>query len=537
MQTKIENAVEFVNMTKDFPGIRANDDVSFKVKKGSIHAIIGENGAGKSTLMSILFGLYEPTKGYIKINDEAVFIKNPNDANRLGIGMVHQHFKLVDIYTNLENIIIGSEYNKSMVMDQKLSRKKIEAIQHTYNLNFDLNQITSESTVSTQQKVEILKMLYRDSDILVFDEPTAVLTDAEIQGLLQTFKRFKELGKTILFISHKLNEIKEVADTATVIRHGKVIGNYDVKKTSIPELAKAMVGKTVVLPKNTSKANFGHTVMKFQNVYAKATKQVTDLNFEIKSGQILAVAGVEGNGQELIEFLCSGLLKPNKGKILFYKQKQLAKNDKDLKKGFFTQEDINQNPLQEIDLTHASVQKKSEQGISYIPGDRHKYGLVLDYTISENAILRRLKDPLFNKYSIINLKNRNDFSNEIIEKFDVRGSREGRSKARSLSGGNQQKAIVGREMLTPHDLIIVVQPTRGLDVGAINQIHQDIIKEKENGKAILLISYELDEVLALADTIMVLSGGKIQGMANKENVTREQIGLWMADIKQGDKHE
>ncbi|ADE19506.1 ABC transporter ATP-binding protein [Mycoplasma crocodyli] len=519
MLTKIENAVEFVNITKDFPGIRANDDVSFKVKKGSIHAIIGENGAGKSTLMSILFGLYEPTKGYIKINDESVFIKNPNDANRLGIGMVHQHFKLVDIYTNLENIIIGSEYSKAGKMDLALSKKKIQAIQEIYDLNFDLNQVTGDSTVSTQQKVEILKMLYRDSDILVFDEPTAVLTDAEIQGLLKTFKRFAETGKTILFISHKLKEIKEVADTATVIRHGKVIGNYNVKEASIQELATAMVGQTINLPKNSSNAKFGQTILEFENVSAKHGKSVSNLSFEVKSGQILAVAGVEGNGQEVIEYLCSGLIKPNEGNIYFNK-----KNDKN-------------DSYEKLNITNYSVQNKTKLGLSYIPGDRHKYGLVLDYTINENAILRRLTDPLFNKLSYIKVGKRNEFSQEIIEKFDVRGAREGRSKARSLSGGNQQKAIVGREMLTPHDLIIIVQPTRGLDVGAINQIHRDIIKEKEAGKAILLISYELDEVLSLADTIMVISNGKIQGMANKENVTREQIGLWMADVKKEENHE
>lgn len=502
---KIQNAVEFINITKYFPGIKANDNISFKIKKGTIHAIIGENGAGKSTLMSILFGLISQTEGQIKINDQNVFIKDPNDANDLGIGMVHQHFKLVDVYTNLQNIIIGAEYQQKLMINEKSSILKIQAIQDKYNLNFDLKEKTGNATVSTQQKVEILKMLYRDNEILVFDEPTAVLTDIEIKGLLETFKIFKQQGKTIIFISHKLKEVKDVADFATVIRNGKLIGNYDVKNVSINELASAMVGEIINLPSNTSNEKFGKTVLSFKNVFFQNNnKKVEDISFDIRAGEILAIAGVEGNGQEIIEFLASGIIKPKKGQIIF--------NDKK--------------------INNLSIAKKTKLKISYIPSDRQKYGLVLDFDINENAILRRLSDKEFNKFAFIRTKNRDKFSKEIIQKFDVRGAQEGTSAARSLSGGNQQKVIVGREMLTTHDLLVVMQPTRGLDIGAINQIHKKIIDEKKMGKAILLISYELDEVLALADTILVISKGKIQGITNKNDVTREQIGLWMANIKE-----
>ncbi|MGV2392502.1 UNVERIFIED_CONTAM: ATP-binding cassette domain-containing protein [Campylobacter lari] len=319
-----EYAVEFDHVTKDFGRIRANDDVTFKVKKGSIHALIGENGAGKSTLTSILFGLYEPTLGSFKINGKTMIVKDPNHANELGIGMVHQHFKLVDVYTNLQNIVMGSEFTKSHtnIIDYKSASIKIKAIQDLYDFKFKLNQKTGTATVATQQKVEIMKMLYRDADILIFDEPTAVLTDQEIQGLLETMKEFKKNGKTIIFISHKLHEIKAVADEATVLRKGKVIGTFDVSQTSISDLASAMVGKKVVMPKNSIPFDEENAKIEIelQNVSVKNPTGVNleNVNLKLRRGEILAIAGVEGNGQETLEYIFTGLLKPIRGKMIKY---------------------------------------------------------------------------------------------------------------------------------------------------------------------------------------------------------------------------
>lgn len=511
------NAIEFRHITKEFGNIVANNDINMKIKKGSIHAIIGENGAGKSTLMSILFGIYQPTRGQIFINNNEVFINNPNDANKLGIGMVHQHFKLVDIYNNLENIILGQEIinSKTRVLDNKAAIQKISKIQNEYNLHFDLKQKTYKANVGTQQKIEIMKMLYKEAEILIFDEPTAVLTEQEIVGLLETFKYFKSKGKTIIFISHKLKEVLSVADSATVIRHGKVVENYDnLKNVTITQLSADMVGKTVELPTNISKAKKEKVLLEFDNVFAKGNKNVSNISFKVHAGEILAIAGVEGNGQEEIEFLASGMLNPKSGKIIKY--------------------DYNEN--NELIKTHYlsknSANKMKKIKLSYIPGDRHKYGLVLDFNMMDNSIIRRLSDKKISWKKIwIFDKNKKKFNNEIIKKYDVRGAREGWSNARALSGGNQQKAIVGREMLTEHDVLVVVQPTRGLDVGAIKQIHQNIIEEKKKNKAVLLISYELDEILSLADTIVVVNKGEIMDIQPKEKIERETIGLLMAGVK------
>ncbi|MBN0970904.1 ABC transporter ATP-binding protein [Mycoplasma phocoeninasale] len=507
-QTNSEYAIQFINITKKFGDIVANNNININIKRGTIHALIGENGAGKSTLMSILFGLYTPTSGLIKIDGHSIYIKNPNQANDVGIGMVHQHFKLVHAYTNLDNIILGGEIENLGFLDKKTSKTKIEAIQKKYNLDFDLKQKTGNATVGTQQKVEIMKMLYRDAEILIFDEPTAVLTPQEITGLLETMKIFRENGKTIIFISHKLNEVKEIADEATVIRHGEVVGHFDNLQTaSISELSEAMVGKKVVMPKNNFDVQTENMGFEFQNVSAKHNKEITDVSFNIKKGEILAIAGVEGNGQEEIEFAAAGIIKPKNGKIILY-----------------------DNDNQPIDITNMSVAKKKNLGISYIPGDRHKYGLVLDFSILENSIIRRLDDKKMEKSLVINNRKVKEFYNEIENKYDVRGGRRGHSKARSLSGGNQQKAIVGREMLTYHNFILIVQPTRGLDVGAINIIHNKILEEKAQGKTILLISYELDEVLALADSVVVINKGRVSAKKSVKNITRTEIGKLMAGI-------
>ncbi|MBN3534850.1 ABC transporter ATP-binding protein [Mycoplasma procyoni] len=507
MNTQKNYAIQFINVTKEFGPIVANKDININIKKGTIHALIGENGAGKSTLMSILFGLYTPTRGTIKINGHSMYIKDPNQANDLGIGMVHQHFKLVHAYTNLQNIILGDEFVQKGFLDLKTSIEKIKTIQNKYNLHFDLNQKTGNATVATQQKVEIMKMLYRDAEILVFDEPTAVLNPQEIEGLLETMKTFRENGKTIIFISHKLNEVKSVANEATVIRRGEVVGHFDsLENVSISEISEAMVGKKVVMPKNTLDTISEEVGFEFRNVTAKHLKGIEDVSFQINKGEILAIAGVEGNGQEEIEFVASGLLKPSKGQVFINKDGELK------------------------DITKLSVFKKKQQGISYIPGDRHKYGLVLDFSIGQNSIIRRLNDSRFQKAGIISSKKTNEFYKEIEEIYDVRGGRDGISKARSLSGGNQQKAIVGREMLTEHDFIIIIQPTRGLDVGAINIIHQKILEEKQAGKTILLISYELDEVFALADSVVVINKGRISEKTAVKDITRNEIGLLMAGV-------
>lgn len=505
-------AVEFRNITKKFPGIIANDKVSFKVKKGTIHALIGENGAGKSTLMSILFGLYEQTSGEILINGNKVLFSGPNDANALGIGMVHQHFKLVDVYTNLDNIILGEEWTNNIgVIDRNIAIKKIKALQNKYNLQFDLFQKSGEATVSTQQKVEIMKMLYRGNDILVFDEPTAVLTDEEIQGLLKSFEIFKKAGKTIIFISHKLKEIEQVADTATVLRLGKVAGDFVMGQTSIDDIIKAMVGNEVVEIKNNIECKRDNVVFSIKNLTTtKLKKNLKNINFNIHAGEIFAIAGVAGNGQEELEYVVGGIEKPSKGSI------SLLVHD----------EKTNKYELK--DITNTNAQDRSKLHMSYIPADRHHHGVILDFSIQENSVIRRLWDKQFQKAGVFKNKNISEFTQSVIEKYDVRSSQGAKSIARSLSGGNQQKFIVGREMMTEHDFIIIVQPTRGMDIGAITNIHTQILDEKAKGKAILLISYELDEVLALADTIAVINEGKILSINDAKNITREQIGKFMS---------
>ncbi|WP_025755187.1 ABC transporter ATP-binding protein [Mycoplasmopsis cricetuli] len=522
-KNQINYAVEFVNITKKFNSIVANKNISIKVKKGTIHALIGENGAGKSTLMSILFGLYSSTSGRIKINGHGISIKNPNQANALGIGMVHQHFKLVGAYTNLDNIILGSEFEKYSFLDRKSAIEKVKIIQNKYNLHFDLFQKTQNATVSTQQKVEIMKMLYRDAEILVFDEPTAVLNPQEIEGLLETMRIFRKNGKTIIFISHKLNEVKSVADEATVIRLGEVVAHFPtLENVNTEKIAEAMVGEKVVLPKNTEKNIQNEIGFAFKNVSAKYLKGIKNVSFEIQKGEILAIAGVEGNGQEEIEFVASGMLKPSSGKIFIGTNNNVKNSSNSIQKTSSLK-----------DITNLSVSQKKNEGISYIPGDRHKHGLVLDFSILDNSIIRRLNENTFSNNLFLKTKNIQKFYNQIQQDFDVRGGREGYSVARSLSGGNQQKAIVGREMLTDHNFIIVVQPTRGLDVGAINIIHSKILEEKKQGKTILLISYELDEIFALADSIVVINKGTVSEKKFVKDITRNEVGLLMAGVNNG----
>ncbi|MBW0594796.1 ABC transporter ATP-binding protein [Mycoplasmopsis anatis] len=603
VNNKIENAIEFVNISKSFGKIKANKNISFSVKKGTIHALIGENGAGKSTLMSILFGLYEPDEGFIKVNDKKTLILSPNQANDLGIGMVHQHFKLVNVYKNIDNIILGDEttFSKFKIINRKPSIKKIQNIQEKFNLHFDLNKQTGTEPVSIQQKVEIMKMLYRDSEILIFDEPTAVLTDEEIQGLLQTFRLFKEQGKTIIFISHKLKEIKQVADYATILRHGEVTGNFKVADTSVEEMAKLMVGGQVETILNShSGSNNKEAILKIENVTTKGDKPLKNFSLNVHSGEIVAIAGVEGNGQLDLEYVVSGLKKPTSGSIKLKKTELIKDNyNKMLKRDKKTNiiyssilsivalviiilmslskvmsnvipinlmitlcsllliiiipiliiylvnlfrnikdiQEFNIDKSDFIDISKLSTYKISQLGFSYIASDRHKHSMILDYTVFDNMQSRRLWDSKYVKFGVFRRKNIKKDLDIIIDKFDVRGARKGNSLSRSLSGGNQQKFIVGKEMENPHDFIIILQPTRGLDVGAIKNIHEKILQEKSKGKGILLISYELDEVIALADTIAVINEGQLSVVRESKNLSRAEIGVYMSHKKNGGENE
>jgi ABC-type uncharacterized transport system ATPase subunit len=493
-----------INMVFNNGAIVANKDIDLKVKTGEIHAIVGENGAGKSTLMSILFGLYKQTSGEIFINGKLEDIANPIKAKHLGIGMVHQHFKLVDIFPLWQNIALGDEIDTAkMFVNKKEITKKIEGIMAKYNLKVDLNKITSKATVGEQQRAEILKILYRDADILVFDEPTAVLTPIEIDGLLDVMLQLKKDGKTIIFITHKMAEIKKVVNTATVIRRGELVGTYDIKTTTVEKLAEAMVGRKLVEVKNKYKEIKGETVLKVEGVNVAKRHGSTGLsNFDLKirRGEIVAIAGVEGNGQQEIAQVITGMMHPDSGKVLMH----------------------------DHDITRKSIAERYKKWkISHIPEDRHKHGLVLDNTVIENMALQDISSSKFSKLGFISFDRLQTYAQDIVSKFDVRGTQSGFAIARQLSGGNQQKAIVGRELSREHDLIVVYQPTRGLDVGSIEFIHNELLKDKENGAAILLISYELSEVMSLADKIVVVNSGKIVGEVLGKDAVREKLGQMM----------
>ena len=501
--------VEMINIRKEFPGIVANDNVTLQLKKGEIHALLGENGAGKSTLMGMLFGMYQPEAGQIKVNGKQVKITSPNVANELGIGMVHQHFKLVENFTVTENIILGLEPKKFLTVDIKSAAKKIEELSKSYGLNVDPYAKIEDISVGMQQRVEILKMLYRNADVLIFDEPTAVLTPQEIEDLIVIMKNLIKEGKSIILITHKLKEIKEAADRCTVIRRGKYIGTVDVKKTSEEEMARMMVGRQVSFKVEKDKSKPGDIVLKIENLSVKNSKKVLGLknfNLEVKKGEIVGIAGVEGNGQtELVEAI-TGMKNVDSGKIFF-----------------------NGN-----DITKHSIRKRIDEGIAHIPEDRHKRGLILDYTMEDNMVLKAYKNHPFSKNGLINREAIRKYSDEIIETFDVRSGEGGASIARSLSGGNQQKGIIGREILSNSDLLIAVQPTRGLDVGSIEYIHKRLVEQRDNGKAVLLVSLELDEVLNVSDRIAIVNNGELVGIVNASETDENEVGLMMAGIKKGE---
>ena len=501
-------AIEMVNITKRFPGIIANDNVTLQLKKGEIHALLGENGAGKSTLMSVLFGLYQPEEGIIKKDGKEVSIKDPNDANDLGIGMVHQHFKLVECFSVLDNIILGVEDTKNGFLQRDQARRKVMALSEQYGLQVNPDAIIEDISVGMQQRTEILKMLYRDNEILIFDEPTAVLTPQEIEELLQIMKNLAAEGKSILFISHKLNEIMEVADRCSVLRKGKYIGTVEIPSTTKAELSRMMVGRDVEFAVQKAPAHPADVVLDVQNltVASKVHKNnaVKNVSFQVHAGEIVCIAGIDGNGQSELVFGISGLEPVTGGTVTMLGR----------------------------DITHAPIRKRSLMGMSHIPEDRHKHGLVLDYTLEDNLILQRYFQPEFtNKAGFLRRKNIRTYAQRLIEQYDIRSGQGPITIARSMSGGNQQKAIIAREIDKDPQLLIAVQPTRGLDVGAIEYIHKQIVAQREAGKAVLLVSLELDEVMTVSDRILVMYEGEIVGQLDPKTTTVEELGLYMAGAK------
>ena len=507
MENAPEYVIEMLHITKEFPGIIANDDITLQLRRGEIHALLGENGAGKSTLMSVLFGLYQPEAGEIRKNGVKVEINNPNDATALNIGMVHQHFKLVDVFTVLDNIILGAETtNKLGFLQKKEARKKIEEISEKYGLKVDLDAKVEDITVGMQQRVEILKMLYRDNDILIFDEPTAVLTPQEIDALMATMKEFSKEGKSILFISHKLNEIMAVADRVTVLRKGKYVGTVNTCDVDKQQLSNMMVGRPVQLEVKKSPARPGEEILKVEHLcvpsHLHKRNAVNDVSFSVRAGEILCIAGIDGNGQtELIHGL-TGLDKASSGTVTLCGK----------------------------DISSASIHARGEN-MSHVPEDRHKHGLVLDFTLEQNMVLQRFDEPQFQKAGFIRADEVRSYSERLIEQYDVRSGQGPVTIARSMSGGNQQKAIIAREIDRDKPLIVAVQPTRGLDVGAIEYIHSQLVAERDKGKAVLLVSLELDEVMSLSDRILVLYEGEIVGEFDPKAVTVQELGLYMAGAK------
>lgn len=499
--------IEMRHITKEFPGIIANDDITLQLRRGEIHALLGENGAGKSTLMSVLFGLYQPEKGEILKDGKVVKINSPNDATALGIGMVHQHFKLVECFSVLDNIILGAEDTILGFTQKQKAKQKVLELSEKYGFNIDLKARIDEITVGMQQRTEILKMLYRDNEILIFDEPTAVLTPQEIDELMQIMHNLAEEGKSILFITHKLNEIMAVADRCTVLRKGKYIGTVNVADTTKKELSTMMVGHAVKFEVDKEPAQLKGAILEVENlcvrdkIHKKAA--VKDVSFEVHAGEIVCVAGIDGNGQSELVYALTGLEPLEKGKIVLLGE----------------------------DITKKSIRYRNVHGMSHIPEDRHKYGLVLDYTLEQNMVLQRYFEPQFQKGGFIKFSEVRKYSDMLVDKFDVRSGQGSVTVARSMSGGNQQKAIVARELDRPHKLLVAVQPTRGLDVGAIEYIHSQIVKDRDEGAGVLLVSLELDEVMSLSDRILVMYEGEIVGELDPKETTVQELGLYMSGAK------
>jgi simple sugar transport system ATP-binding protein len=514
-RTLVDYIIEMAGITKEFPGIIANDDITFQVKKGEIHALLGENGAGKSTLMSVLFGLYRPEKGIIKIKGKEVHVKSPLDANAYGIGMVHQHFKLVHNFTVLQNIILGVETVKGGFLQMEEARKKVVELSQRYNLKVDPDAIISDISVGMQQRVEILKMLYRDNEILILDEPTAVLTPQEIDELMNIMRTLVKEGKSIVFITHKLNEIKAVADRCTVLRRGKMIGVVGVADTDVETMSEMMVGRKVSLTIDKQESTPKESVLQVQNIFVKSRREgneknvVNDVSFEVRKGEILCIAGIEGNGQSELVQAITGLSPMESGHIV----------------------------LNGEDVTRNSIRYRNTHGLSHIPEDRHRHGLVLDYDLANNLVLQEYFTPTFQKGGFLKLNAIQEHAQNLINEYDIRSSQGPLTSARSMSGGNQQKAIIAREVSRKPDVLVAVQPTRGLDVGAIELIHKMLVNERDKGNAVLLISLELDEVMNLSDRILVIYEGEIVADLNPKEVSTRELGLYMSGSKRGDNYQ
>lgn len=508
-----ETIVSIRNVTKTFPGITANDNISLEIQEGEIFALLGENGAGKSVLMSMLFGMYEPDEGEIWIKGKKVERFSPRQASRMGIGMVHQHFKLVENYTIAENIVLGIEPLEKRLgiiplVSMKETEKEIEGLSKKYKLDVNSRDKIENVNVATRQKVEILKMLYREADILIFDEPTAILTPQEIQYLLEIIRELREGGKTIILISHKLEEIKEVADRCAILNRGKLIDVLDVAKTSTREMANKMVGREVILEIEKDAPQYGETVLEVKDLHVETQDKVEvvkGISFSIRQGEIFAIAGVSGNGQGEIAEAITGLMTPSAGQIL----------------------------LQNKDITGHTIRQRNLEGIAYIPEDRQTWGLILDYDLRYNLGLKNyFKEPFSSPRGTLRPAEFEQYAVRLIEGYDIRSSRGETSTARSLSGGNQQKAIIAREIDQDTPLLIFFQPTRGLDVGAIENTWNQILAERDKGKAVLLISLELDEILALADTIGVIYNGQMLKIEQADKLTPDEIGEYMMGVKQ-----
>lgn len=499
--------IEMQDIVKEFVGIRANDHVTLQLEKGEIHALLGENGAGKSTLMSVLFGLYQPDGGIIKKNGKEVKINNPNDANDLGIGMVHQHFKLVHNFTVLENIILGVETVRHGTLKMDDARRQVMELSDRYGLMVDPDAKIEDVTVGMQQRVEILKMLYRKNEVLIFDEPTAVLTPQEIAELMKIMRGLAAEGKSILFITHKLAEIKAVADRCTVLRKGVGIGTVEVSETTPEQMSEMMVGRKVNFKVDKQPARPGDSALNVEHLTvinkAHGKKVVNDVSFSVRKGEILCVAGIDGNGQSELAYALTGLIHPDHGKIT----------------------------LGKTDISHASIRARNDLGLSHIPEDRHRYGLVLDYTLAENMILKSYHKPQFQSRGFLRFDEMSRYTDRLIDQFDIRSGQGGATIARSMSGGNQQKAIVAREISLSPDVLVAVQPTRGLDVGAIEYIHKQLIAVRDSGRAVLMISLELDEVMNVADRIVVMYEGELVAELDPDKVTVQELGLYMAGSK------
>ena len=509
----VDYVIEMLNITKEFPGIKANDDVTLQLRRGEIHALLGENGAGKSTLMSVLFGLYQPEKGVIKKDGQVVKIQNPNDATALHIGKVHPHFKLVECFTVLDNIILGAEPRKGVVVNRADARKRVLELSERYGLKVDPDARVEDISVGMQQRVEILKMLYRDNEILIFDAPTAVLTPQEIDELMDIMRSFRAEGKSILFITHKLAEIKAVADRCSVLRKGRYMGTVDVADTSVEEMSRLMVGRDVKMVSDKKEMATGGTILKVENLTVPSrvhkNNAVKNASLEVRAGEIVCLAGIEGNGQTEFVYAVTGLEKPSQGRITLCGK----------------------------DITKMPIRERGKLGMAHIPEDRHKHGLVLDYTLENNLVLQRYWDKEFQTAGFIKSGAVRAYSDRLIEQYDVRSGQGSTTVARSMSGGNQQKAIIAREIERDPQLLVAVQPTRGLDVGAIEYIHSQIIAQRDAGKAVLLVSLELDEVMNLSDRILVMYEGEIVGEFDPKTTDVQTLGLYMAGAKRMEKED